>query len=116
MIEQGQLFLDSKGEVWVTTSPAGTGEYEWWCRHDETDYRTLFKSDYIKERVKSYQENLKELEIQKNMESIMFNVVKEIAKDIVTNESSYDEWSDIELKAIQILSKGQFVIEMDVIE
>lgn len=116
MIEQGQLFLDSKGEVWITTSPAGIGEYEWWCRHDDTDYNQLFNTTYIKERVGSYQKNLKELEIKNNMESIMFNVIKEITKDIVTNESSYDEWSDIELKAIQILSKGQFAIEMDVIE
>lgn len=46
----------------------------------------------------------------------MFNVIKEITKDIVTNESSYDEWSDIELKAIQILSKGQFSIKMYVME
>lgn len=111
MIEKNQLFLDNYGEVWITASPVVLENNEWWCRRNDTNFHKLFKSTYIEEKIQSYQNDLKDLKLKNNIEKTMFNVIKEITKNIITDEYSCDEWSDIELEAIKLLSKGKFSIE-----
>lgn len=111
-ISKGDIFLDSEGNAWRTSSPAGTGQYSWWCSNVDTDEDSEFTTEFITERIRNYTSDIKKFEIKEKLESDMFNLVKKISNKIIRTELlSENDWTDGELDILSMLRKGEFNIE-----
>ena len=109
-----KVFLDEEGEAWRTYSPAGTGEYEWYCRNVESDASKTFLTNFVVARISSYDRNVKEFENKELLESEMFNFIKKISGQILRKEILKEEdWSNKELDMLNIFRNGKFDVKFD---
>lgn len=109
-----KVFLDENGEEWITYSPAGTGEYSWWCRNADTDIKEEFPTKYVIERIANYDKDVKRFENKEKLESKMFNLIKKISNDILRKEILKEElWSDEDITILNQLKQGKYNINCE---
>lgn len=111
-----KLFLDNYGEAWRSYSPAGTGEFEWWCENVETERKKLFDTEYVKQKILTYQIDIKHFNEKNKLELNMFALIKSIADRILKNETiSQDNLNQEEINILNILMQGKFDIKSELI-
>ncbi len=111
---QDKSFLDREGQEWVVEDAAGTGLYSWYCRNIDTDQRERFDTEYIFQRVASYNTDVEHFKNKNIKEAEMINLIKKVAEQLVRNEILKDvDWSNKELDLLNELKNGKFDIKCE---
>lgn len=107
-----KYFLDNEGQEWIVEGVSGTGEYYWYCRNIDTDQKERFETNYLLQRVSSYDKDVEYFKNKNITESEMLNLIKRISEQILRKEILKEEdWSSKELDLLNKLRKGKFNIE-----
>lgn len=111
---KGKMFLDEDGGTWTLYSPAGTGEYSWWARHNDTGVTNTFSTDFVIKKVNSFESDIVEFENKEKAENDMFNLITKLSQKVLECELLDEEnWSNEELKNLNKLMLGEFQITID---
>lgn len=110
---QDKYFLDSEGQEWVVDDIAGTGEYSWYCRNMDTDQKERFETEYILNKIVSYESDVKYFENKGIKESNMFNLIKKLSNEVLRKEIlSSEVWSSEDIDLLNELRQGKFDIKV----